>query len=82
MLTSEGALAWVERLGGWAVVVWVVWVMLKSQNRLIAGLEGAVDAFRSFMAEEKQVHTDITKTQQEILHEIRQIRGERLHRGA
>ena len=75
---------WVERLGGWAVVVMIVRWMLASQKDLIKTLTRAVDAFQEFEKAEEIHHVDqttamakIVETQKEILAELRELRATR-----
>jgi hypothetical protein len=69
---------WVERLGGWGVVVWVVWRMMRSNERMIeAGEEdrrvfrAAVDEFRKYRSEDDRAHRDIIDTQKNIIEAMR-----------
>lgn len=54
-------LEWVERLGGWAVVIWIVHAMMKRSDRAIDALVNAVDAFDSYRSEAVSHHEEVTR---------------------
>ena len=66
-------LAWVERLGGWGVVLLIVKWMMRHMDRLGDELRAAVAAFTAFREEESRAHEIIRRTQIDILDEIKQI---------
>ena len=54
-------LEWVERFGGWAVVLAVVRWMMARIDRLIDTFERAIDTFHGFEREERKVHEEILR---------------------
>lgn len=72
------AMAWVERLGGWAVVLVVVRWMMSRIDRTISGLEKSVATFsealatfREYEQAEVEAHREIASSQQRILDELK-----------
>ena len=60
-------LAWVERLGGWAVVLLIVRWMMSRIDKLIEGFSGALKNFQEFEIEERRMHGNIIETQDRII---------------
>jgi hypothetical protein len=62
-MEPSAVLEWVERLGGWGVVVWVVFILLKANERDRADHKEEVAALlklgRDAIREEERAHTDI-----------------------
>jgi hypothetical protein len=54
-------LDWVERLGGWGVLVLVVRWMMTRQDRTITALERAVTQFERFERDEEKMHAEILR---------------------
>lgn len=65
-LAVQSVMEWVERLGGWAVVLIVVRWMMSRSDQTVDGMADAIARFRSFEDEEKDVHHKITSTQDTI----------------
>ena len=60
-------LIWIERLGGWAVVLLIVKWMMARIDSLITGFDGALDVFREFQVEEREMHQELVRTQEKII---------------
>ena len=67
-VAGEVALQWVERIGGWAVVLLIVrWMMARMDRQgdhveaLIAQFSEAIKVFRDGQMEEERVHSRITE---------------------
>jgi len=67
MPDEVNALQWVERLGGWAVVLIIVRWMMTRIDSLINGFTSALESFRTFETEERQMHSKILETQDTII---------------
>lgn len=74
-------LEWIERLGGWAAVLVVVrWMMsridrmIDNQDRSVAAMKAAIDAFQGFQSSEEETHARLIETQREILEQIRDLK--------
>lgn len=68
-------LDWVERLGGWAVVLIIVRWMMSRIDTMIEGWQRALDQFARFEEHEESVHKEIVQTQRDILTELRTLKG-------
>jgi hypothetical protein len=68
--------AWIERLGGWAVVLIIVRWMMSRIDRLLEGFLKALDQFQIFENEERRTHRAIVETQERILAELQRLRLE------
>jgi len=71
------AMEWVERLGGWAVLVYIVAGMMRRQDKVIDALKDAVDAFSGFRADLNAHNRAVERTQKETLYELRAMARER-----
>jgi hypothetical protein len=78
-------LDWIERLGGWGVVLLVVrWMMSRidadrrehreTTRELVGSMQAALDQFARFESEEHDTHDRIVATQREILVELLRLR--------
>jgi hypothetical protein len=78
---DQSMFEWIERLGGWAAVLLVVrWMMsrfdrmIDSQDRAVAAMKSAIDAFQRFQSIEEETHARLIETQREILDQIRELK--------
>lgn len=75
MLIPDLSMAMVERLGGWAVVIWMVAWMRSSITKLIEASEtnmrAVIAEFRAFRLQEQAQHEELEKRQDEILEQVR-----------
>lgn len=63
---QEELFTWVERLGGWGVVLLVVRWMMTRIDKLITNLETAIKSFQAFEAAEEAVHTQVVDNQKKL----------------
>jgi len=68
--TTLNIMEWVERLGGWGAVIWIVQRMMRSGDADRELFRAAIDEFRSFRAQEDAVHRAMIQTQERILAQI------------
>jgi hypothetical protein len=71
----DGMMGWVERLGGWAVVLIIVrWFMMRL-DIMIQQLTTAVSAFQRFESEEVVTHRAILNGLGNIRDSVNQLSG-------
>jgi len=78
MMPDPTLLDWVERLGGWGVVVYIVWWGTQHANKtriqvdkMIETFRLAVQSFQTFEREERDAHEKILKRLQDIHDAVR-----------
>lgn len=71
---AVSVLEWVERLGGWGVVLLIVRWMMTRIDKMIEGWSAALEQFARFEKSEEELHQRIVSTQYEILKSIEQLR--------
>jgi hypothetical protein len=75
MHEAADLMQWVERLGGWAVVLLVVRWMMMRMDRMIDGWETVVTGFNAFQSTERDHHSEMLRTQRDILAAIRELKS-------
>ena len=80
-LTPE-VLEWIERFGGWVVVLVIVrWMMSRMDRQagqvdaLIVEFKKAIDVFRGLQMEEDRVHAKITSSLDDIEKNLEKLAG-------
>jgi hypothetical protein len=81
-MDNSELIPWIERLGGWGVVILVVRWQMTRMDRMLDGLDKSVSmfaeslsTFQEFERESRRVHDIIVSTQREILEAIKESRS-------
>lgn len=68
------AMDWIERLGGWGVVLLVVRWMMSRMDRMIDNLQSTASAFVEFRQEFHQYRQDDERVHGQIVQELQGLR--------